>query len=742
MKRNVITTNTPHTNFKLRTLDSRQLVPDFERLRLAYGEHWDPHTILGLHSYVPGSKVIRLWRPGAWELNFELAGQIVQAHRVDELGLFEYIVPETVSYADYRVYHQNGQLAHDPYAFLPTLGDVDLYLFGTGVHYRLYDVMGARLITHQGVEGVKFAVWAPNAKRVSVVGDFNHWHGETNPMRSLGSSGVWELFVPGLKEGAKYKFEIKTQGGQVLLKADPFAYSSELRPATASVVAQLDHFPWQDQQWRQRQAENRGNSRPLNIYEVHLGSWKKQHHRFLNYREIAKELAIYCREMGFSHVELLPISEHPLDESWGYQVSGFYAPTSRFGTPEDFQWFVNHLHENEIGVILDWVPGHFPMDEFSLSRFDGTALYEHVDPRQGFHPHWGTHLFNFGRREVSNFLLANALFWLEKMHVDGLRVDAVASMLYLDYGREAGDWIPNEYGGKENLQAINFIKHLNSIVHQQVPGALMIAEESTAFAGVTTPVEYDGLGFDMKWNMGWMNDTLRYFSKDMIFRHYHHHDLTFGLLYAFSERFALVLSHDEIVHGKKSLLAKMPGDVWQQFANLRLLYSYMMCQPGKKLLFMGGEIGQWNEWNCQREMEWDLLQFIPHQGIQKLVKEMNHFYHAHSALWENDFHYTGFEWVNFSDTQNSVISYLRKSQHELLLCVHNFTPMYHSDYYLSLRHVASIQEVFNSDAMQYGGSGKHNHDPRIVCDHHGIAAGVNLSIAPLATMIFKVTFWQ
>jgi 1,4-alpha-glucan branching enzyme len=707
---------------------------------LVQGIHHDPHTVLGLHDDGKGHKVIRLWRPNAEIFYLEVFGEKVQPRKVADAGLFEYTVPNHTTANDYLVYHQNGLLAHDPYAFWPTLGEVDQYLFGKGVHYQLYQALGGRLTTHQGVEGVKFAVWAPGAKNVAIVGDFNYWNGRVNPMRSMGSSGIWELFIPGLKEGERYKFEIKTQTGELRVKSDPFAYSSEVRPATASVIANIDRFQWEDAEWLKQRTRNKDAPKPINIYEVHLGSWKKKGDAFLNYRDIAVELVNYCREMGFTHVELLPIQEHPLDESWGYQVSGFYSVTSRFGTPEDFQWFVNHLHRNEIGVILDWVPGHFPTDDFSLGRFDGTALFEHEDPRQGWHPHWSTLIFNFGRHEVSNFLIANALFWLQQMHVDGLRVDAVASMLYLDYGREPGEWVPNKYGTKENLEAIEFLKHLNSVVHQQVSGILMIAEESTSFAKVTYPVEQGGLGFDMKWNMGWMNDTLRYFSTDMIFRHYNQRDLTFGLLYAFSERFINVLSHDEVVHGKNSLMGKMPGDVWQQFANMRLLYSYMICQPGKKLLFMGGEIGQWNEWSCKKGIEWDLLHFIPHQEIQRMVKDLNHLYLETRALWERDFHYSTFEWVDFSDTKNSVISYLRKSDHGCILCVHNFTPVYHHDYFISLRNIAMAQEVFNTDSLQYGGSGKTNPHTAIACDHHGHACGLKIQLAPLATMIYQVSF--
>jgi 1,4-alpha-glucan branching enzyme len=710
--------------------------------KLIYGHHHDPHTILGLHHHSQDKKVIRVWRPGAKQLFLELSGKVVEATQIHSDGLFEFTTHSNTAVDDYRVYHQNGLLSHDPYAFLPTIGEMDLYLFGQGVHYKLYDVLGARLIKHQGYSGVKFAVWAPNAKSVSVVGDFNFWNGHANPMRSLGSSGIWELFVPGLKSGEKYKFEIKTQTDQLLLKSDPFALAGELRPATASIVSDVSHFNWEDSEWLSKQTEHKNLAKPINIYEVHLGSWKKKNGHFLSYQELAVELSAYCQNMGFTHVELMPIQEHPLDESWGYQVSGFYAATSRFGSPTDFQWFVNHLHQNNIGVILDWVPGHFPTDEFSLGRFDGTALYEHSDPRQGFHPHWNTNIFNFGRREVTNFLIANALFWLEQMHIDGLRVDAVASMLYLDYGREHGEWIPNKFGGNDNLEAIEFLKHLNSVVHERNPRALMIAEESTAFTKVSHPVSYGGLGFDLKWNMGWMNDTLRYFSTDMIFRHYHHNDLTFGLLYAFTERFVLVFSHDEVVHGKNSLIGKMPGDTWQKFANLRLILSYMMCQPGKKLLFMGGEIGQWNEWSCSKGIEWDLLSFIPHQEVQRMVKELNHLYLAHSALWERDFHPSGFEWVDFSDSKNSVISYLRKSENEVLLCIHNFTPTYYPEYFVKLNNVSSVQEIFNSDQQFYGGSGKLNQNPQINSDQYGHAVGLNVHLSPLATMIFKISFWN
>jgi 1,4-alpha-glucan branching enzyme len=712
-----------------------------ELTRILHGEHWDPHHFLGLHPYFDNKQIIRLYRPGATEVYLHVSGKVVPARRIHEAGMFEYMLNEPITYKDYKVYHQNGLLAQDPYAFVPTWGEVDSHLFNKGVHYRLYEALGAHLTIHQGIEGVKFTVWAPSAMRVSLVGDFNFWDGRVNPMRSMGNSGVWELFVPGLKEGERYKFEIKTQQGEILIKADPYANASELRPMTASVVADLNAFEWRDTEWMNTRAKNGNLAQPLNIYEVHLGSWMLDHGHLRNFIDIAVDLAAYCKDMGYTHIELMPIEEHPLDESWGYQVSGFFAVTSRYGKPQDFQFFVDFMHQNGIGVILDWVPGHFPTDEFSLARFDGTALYEHEDPRQGYHPHWNTLIFNYGRHEVSNFLLANALFWFDKMHIDGLRVDAVASMLYLDYGREQGNWIPNKFGGNENMEAIEFIKHMNSITHQKFPGILTLAEESTAFAGVTRSVEWDGLGFDYKWNMGWMNDTLRYFHKDPIFRRYHHNDLTFGLLYAFSERFILVLSHDEVVHGKGSLISKMPGDYWQKFANLRLLLSYLICQPGKKMLFMGGEVGQFGEWWVKEEVHWHLLQYPSHQGIQNMVRAINHFYLNNPPLWEKDFDFTGFEWVNFADVDNSVISYRRKGSTPYeLLCVHNFTPTFHKSYFINLPNITSIKEVFNTDDEQFGGSGKRNEKIEICRDSKNGVTGINLQLSPLATMIFEITY--
>lgn len=703
---------------------------------LANTDRHDPHRILGLHR--DGSEsVIRVYRPDADQVFIELYGYVVEMKRVHDSGLFELSVPADATYNDYRVYHTSGLLANDPYTFWPTLGDVDQYLFARGVHYDLHKIMGSRPMMHQGVQGVAFTVWAPSARSVSLVGDFNHWDGRVNPMRSLGSSGIWELFIPGLPNGSGYKFEITTQTGERKVKSDPYGHQFEHRPKTASLVCSLDSYSWNDQEWINKR-KNQNLNRPINIYEVHLGSWKRGWQgEFLGYRYLATELAAYCKEMGYTHIELLPISEHPFDESWGYQVTGFFAPSSRFGTLEDFQYFVDILHQNDIGIILDWVPGHFPTDDFALARFDGTSLYEHEDARKGFHPHWNTCIFNFGRHEVTNFLLSSALFWLDVMHVDGLRVDAVASMLYLDYGREDGRWIPNQYGGKENIEAIEFLKHANAIIHERFPGVLTIAEESTSFTGISHSLAQGGVGFDLKWNMGWMNDTLKYIQKDPVHRAHHQNELTFSLLYAFSERFVLVLSHDEVVHGKKSLLAKMPGDVWQQFANMRLLIGYMMTQPGKKLLFMGSEIGQWNEWDSGKSLEWFLLQFPVHSGLQSCVKELNHLYLQRKELWADDFSYQGFSWVDFSDWQNSIIIFLRKdpgnSQKALLVVLH-FSPQYFERYKIQIGNVVSMHEIFNTDAERFGGSGKVNQPV-----HLGFG-NVTVSVAPLACQIFEVTF--
>lgn len=689
---------------------------------LAQQREYNPHAILGFHE-----GVIRLWRPDATQIYLEVFGQMVEATPIEASGLFEYKPIRNVTPTDYRVYHTGGLLAADPYSFLPQLGDLDTYLFNAGRHYELATVFGANFRTVQGISGVLFTVWAPNATAVSLVGDFNHWDGRVNPMRTLGVSGIWELFIPGLQEGTRYKYEVRSQEGKLLLKSDPFARFAEVRPYNASIVYNVDRYQWQDAQWMQ-QRKNLSLNRPINIYEVHLGSWKQG---VSNYRQMAAELARYCLEMGFTHIELMPLMEHPLDESWGYQVTGFYAVTSRYGTPEDFQFLVDYFHQQGLGVIIDWVPAHFPIDDFSLALFDGTALYEHADPRKGFHPHWQTAIFNYGRKEISNFLLGSALYWIEKMHIDGLRVDAVASMLYLDYGREAGQWIPNPDGSNFNLDAIEFLKHLNSIVHQRFPGVTMIAEESSAFAGVTKP---EGLGFDLKWNMGWMNDTLEYFAIDPLYRKYQQNKLTFSLFYSFSEQFLLPLSHDEVVHGKKSLLAKIPGSDWQKFASIRLMFSYMMGHPGKKLIFMGAELGQWDEWKCKGSLSWDLLQYPLHSGLSACFRDLNHFYLNNDALWQHDFSWEGYQWIDFSDADQSVISYLRKGSEKKFAIIHNFTPEYHEKYFIPLPNVKQVKEVFNTDQACYGGSGQCNH--LISLEKTGFA----IDLAPLATLIFEVQF--
>lgn len=694
--------------------------PDHSQIdRLFEQKEYNPHSLLGLHG-----NTIRLWRPGASAVYLEVHGQIVEATQVDPRGLFEYTSASSLNHTSYRIYHNEGLLDHDPYSFEPLIGDVDTFLFNAGRHYELSHMLGANFRTVSGVKGILFCVWAPNAQAVCLVGDFNHWDGRVNPLRSMGCSGVWELFIPGLEQGTRYKFELRSKTGSLLIKSDPFAHFAENRPSNASIVFDVNQYQWQDSAWMKKRSGSLNG--PMNIYEVHLGSWKNG---VKGYRELAVELGQYCLDMGFTHLELMPIMEHPLDESWGYQVTGFYAVTSRFGTPEDFQFFVDHLHQIGIGLILDWVPAHFPVDDFSLIKFDGTALYENEDPFKGFHPQWNTAIFNYGRKEVVNFLIASALYWIETMHVDGLRVDAVASMIYLDYARNPGEWTPNPDGTNFHHEAIEFIKHLTSIVRQRNPSVVMIAEESSSYSGVTAPA---GLGFDLKWNMGWMNDTLRYFSEDPINRKYHHNHLTFSLLYSFSEKFMLPLSHDEVVHMKKSLISKMPGPDWQKFASMRLLYSYMIGHPGKKLLFMGGELGQWREWDCKGEISWDLLKYPMHKGLSDCVKDLNHLYQKSQSLWSDDFSWEGYEWVDFSDADRSITSYLRKGGNTILLFVHNFTPEYRENYRLPLKNKKSLREVFNTDAAIYGGSGKCNLPVNIE------AESVTLSLPPLGTIVFEV----
>jgi 1,4-alpha-glucan branching enzyme len=592
-----------------------------------------------------------------------------------------------------------------------------------------------------GIEGVLFAVWAPNAGRVSVIGDFNLWDGRCHPMRNLGSSGIWELFIPGLAIGCLYKFEIlNRQSNEVLIKTDPYGQQFEFRPKTASIVVNEKGYAWQDHQWMSRRSASRDwLHEPMSIYEVHLGSWKRDPRgNFLNYRELAVQLIDYVKEMGFTHIELLPVTEHPLDASWGYQTTGYFAPTSRYGTPDDFRYFIDTCHQNNIGVILDWVPAHFPKDYFALARFDGSALYEHEDPRKGEHRDWGTLIYNYGRNEVKNFLLSSAIFWLEEFHLDGLRVDAVASMLYLDYSRGPDDWIPNIYGGNENLEAIDFLKELNTVTHDQHPGTVIMAEESTSWPQVTRPTWTGGLGFSMKWNMGWMHDTLAYMSQEPIHRQYHHDQLTFGMLYAFTENFTLPFSHDEVVHGKGSLVNKMPGDEWQRFANLRLLYTYMYTYPGKKLLFMGCEFGQGTEWNFNRALDWYVLDYAHHRGVQKLVKDLNTLYKDHPALYAHDFDHHGFEWIDCHDVQQSIISYRRKSDHEELYIILNFTPVVREHYRIGVPQAGTYSEIFNSDSTYYDGSnvgnGQVTSEPVAWMNQ---PHSISLTLPPLGAIILK-----
>ncbi len=585
----------------------------------------------------------------------------------------------------------------------------DLHLFGKGEHWDIYRILGAHPVVQDGQSGYTFAVWAPNASAVHLTGEFNDWRYGEYPFYPVGSSGIWAAFVPGIQKGELYKFGVEQLDGRIVYKIDPVAFHTELRPGVGCVTWELDAYQWGDKQWMdERRVNGLPLDRPVSTYEVHAGSWRKKPELgpgYLTYAELADTLIPYVKDLGFTHIQFMPLAEHPLDESWGYQTGHYYAPTSRFGSPEEFREFVDRCHQAGIGVLLDWVPGHFPKDEWGLGRFDGSALYEHEDPRLGEHPDWGTYIFNYGRYEVRNFLFANALYWLKEFHIDGLRIDAVASMLYLDYSREECDWIPNCYGGKENLEAIDFLKELNRVVHGHFPGAIMVAEESTAWPGVSRPLYSGGLGFTFKWNMGWMHDTLEYFSKEPVHRAFHHNNLTFSMLYAFTENFVLPLSHDEVVHGKGALLSKMPGDMWQQQANLRLLFSYLWAHPGKKLLFMGGEFGQWNEWYSQGELDWSLLNFPAHRGISNLVRDLNHLLHEYAALYLRDHDWTGFEWVDFSDYNNSIISFLRKAPDaEPLLWVFNFTPIVRQAYGLRCPHGGDWVEIFNSDSEYYGGS--------------------------------------
>jgi 1,4-alpha-glucan branching enzyme len=671
----------------------------------------NPHATLGAHAQ-DGGVVVRAFRPEAQRVVVRAEGRDPVEARVAEPGLFEAFLDDAdlplhyeleVAYPDGGVY-----TLRDPYAFPPTVGELDMWLASEGRHERLYERLGGHVRDVDGVVGTSFAVWAPNAVGVSVVGDFNSWDGRLHPMRSLGASGIWELFVPDVRDGARYKYEIRTQTGELRIKADPVAFHAEPPPLTSSIVHRPSH-EWTDAEWVAARRAAEPLRQPVSIYEVHLGSWRRDPRNpahVLSYRELAEQLGDYVTDLGFTHVELLPIMQHPFTGSWGYQVTGYFAPHSWFGTPDDFKQFVDALHGRGVGVILDWVPAHFPRDDWALARFDGTNLYEHADPRRGAHPDWGTLVFNLGRNEVRNFLLSNALFWLQEYHVDGLRVDAVASMLYLDYSRQAGEWVPNVHGGNEDLDSIAFLKELNEVVHGAEPGVIMAAEESTAWPAVSRPTYVGGLGFGFKWNMGWMHDTLDYFQRDPVYRRFHHHQLTFSLMYAFSENFVLPLSHDEVVHGKGSLVNKMPGDRWQKLANLRSLYGYMWAHPGKKLLFMGGEIAQNEEWSEARSLDWRLLEWQEHWGVQALVRELNRVYRAEPALWELDDSPEGFRWLEPNDASNNVLAFARYSldQERSLVCVCNLGPLPRERYRVGMPRPGRWRELVNTDSSYYGGT--------------------------------------
>ena len=725
---------------------------------ISAGRFSDPKSILGPTSVADDDGkslvpvVVRAFYPRAEEVWITNASETVEQKmkRVTLSGLYEVVCEKNVYETDSGQYkfriHQgyDTMTTHDPYAFESKMSDMDLHLFNEGSHFDIYERLGAHRRTINGVTGINFSVWAPNAQSIALVGDFNHWNKTSAPMQKLVPSGIWELFMPDMEFGEKYKFCVTDAHGNTVEKTDPYGFFSEVPPCTASIVTDLNTYQWGDDQWMQKRAEEEQLDKPISIYELHPGSWQRDDSRengWMNYREIATKIVDYCIEFGFTHIELMPITEHPFTGSWGYQTVGYFAPTSRYGTPEDLMFFVDHCHQNGIGVIVDWVPAHFPKDGHGLAKFDGTALYEHADPRQGEHPDWGTLVFNYDRNEVRNFLISNALFWLKYYHIDGLRVDAVASMLYLDYSREDGEWVPNEHGGRENLGAISFLKRMNEKVHELYPGVLTIAEESTAWGGVSRPTYCGGLGFSIKWNMGWMNDTLRYISKDPVHRKHHHNELTFSLIYAFTENFMLPFSHDEVVHGKGSLLDQMPGDTWQKFANLRLLYSYMWTHPGKKLMFMGCEWGQWNEWNCDAGLQWDLCQWDTHSGLRRMVGDLNRLYKEEKSLHEVDFGAEGFEWVDSMSSEKSVLAYLRKAKdpQDCTLTCCNFTPVVYRDYRVGVPEPGHYKELFNSDSDLYSGSNQGNGlgAEAEQIEAQGRPWSINVTLPPLGTAIFK-----
>ncbi len=722
------------------TKKTAAISPELQRILDA--NHHDPFSVLGRHSNGK-EEIIRAFIPRAKQV--QIADTKIQLQRIGNTDLFQWTGRPGQLKKHYRISwtNENNQIhsKFDPYCFEPVLSEFDLHLFGEGKHWHAYHFLGARIIDVEGIRGVLFATWAPNAERISVVGDFNNWDGRCHPMRSRGDSGIWELFIPELTAGNMYKFEIRSHiNNQLLLKTDPYGRAFELRPGTASIITSDNEFQWNDDAWINHREKRDWLHEPMSIYEVHLGSWQKDEQgNFLNYRELATRLVKHVTQLGFTHIELMPITEHPFDGSWGYQTTGYYAPTSRFGSPDDFRFFVDYCHTNGIGVMLDWAPGHFPKDAFGLARFDGSALYEHEDPRLGEHKDWGTLIFNYGRNEVRNFLFSSALYWLEEFHLDGLRVDAVASMLYLDYSREADEWVPNKFGGRENLEAIQFIRQLNEVTHEKHPGSLIMAEESTSWPMVSRPIYLGGLGYSMKWNMGWMNDTLDYFSKDSIHRHYHHDLLTFSLLYAFTENFILPFSHDEVVHGKGSMLYKMPGDEWQRFANLRLLYCYMFTHPGKKLLFMGCEFGQGNEWNEAEQLDWHVLDYPLHRGVQNIVGDLNKLYCNTPALHRHDFDGQGFEWIDCHDASQSILTYMRRDGDDTVLVVLNFTPVPRHNYRIGIPSEGVYEEILNSDSEYYGGSnlGNGQHIQSQPQEWMNQPHSLELTLPPLASIILR-----
>ena len=741
--------------------------------RIIWNQHHDPFEILGPHMVQQDGKTVwavRAYLPqadAAWIVLPEERKEVAM-NMADQSHFFEGIV-ETEELANYQLKYKEAEherVIYDPYAFKTRrFTDFDIHLFAEGNHHRIYEKLGAHFTTMDGVTGVYFAIWAPNARNVSVLGNFNHWDGRKHQMRRSGN-GIWELFIPGLEVGEHYKYEVKNQAGHIYEKSDPYGFQQEVRPKTASIVTDLDAYTWNDDNWMEQRRNTDPLTQPVSVYEVHLGSWLhassaepaigpdgkpepvvtvaelKPGARFLTYRELAAKLIPYAKELGYTHIELLPIAEHPFDGSWGYQVTGYYAATSRFGTPEDFMYFVDQCHQNGIGVIVDWVPGHFPKDGHGLAFFDGTHLYEHADPRKGEHKEWGTLVFNYGRNEVRNFLVANAIFWFDKYHIDGIRVDAVASMLYLDYFRKDGEWVANEYGGREHIEAADFLRQVNHVLFTYFPGILSIAEESTSWPMVSWPTYVGGLGFNLKWNMGWMHDMLDYFHMDPWFRQFHQNNITFSIWYAFSENFMLALSHDEVVHGKSNMLGKMPGDEWQKFANLRCLFTYMFMHPGKKTQFMTMEFGQWSEWNVWGDLEWHLLQYESHQNHKRFMTRLNEFYKSEPALYTQDFSQEGFEWIDCSDNRHSVVSFIRwdKDRSEFIVVVCNFTPQPHSHYRIGVPERGYYRELFNSDARDFGGSNMGNLGGKWSDDwaFHSRPYSLDLTLPPLGVLALKL----